>query len=87
MNEKQDAALRAASIGILRGKYLDEDAAAMHGQAVAVYVKSTPIPDDAPEIVNIVESVLRDHALATAMFHTHEAARFKAALIEAEATK
>lgn len=78
--------LKAAAIGILREKFHELDNAALRGQAVAIYVNSTPTPNSAHEVVKITEAVLKDHTLAVAIFNVNEAKRLKAALIKAEAT-
>ena len=81
---KNAEALKAAALGILREKRHEQDSESLRRQALAVYVNSTPTPDDSPDIVKITEAVFKEHAMAVALFHTREAERFESALTEAE---
>lgn len=76
-----------ASVAILKERFLEQDSKRKREQTYAIYANATPTPKDAHPAVHIVEAAFKEHTLAVANFHADEAARFKAALIKAEAAK
>jgi hypothetical protein len=86
MNAPDYETVRLASILILKDRHREQESKGNSEKVYAVYANATPTPDDAHPSVKIVEDVFKKHTLAVALFHANEAARFKAALIEAEAT-
>ena len=83
MSENADP-VRAASIGILKERFQEQDNKRKREMVYAIYTNATPTPADAHPTVHIVEEVFKAHVIATAKFHAVEAARFRAALEEAE---
>lgn len=83
MNENIDP-VQAASIGILKERFQEQDSKRKREMAYAIYANATPTPEDAHPAVHIVEEVFKAHTLAVAKFHAVEAVRFRAALEEAE---
>lgn len=80
-----DEAVQMASVGILKNRHREEESKCNQDQVYAIYANATPTPDDAHPAVKIVEEAYKAHAVARAVFHANEAARFKAALAAAEA--
>ena len=78
------AAVQLASVGILKERHRDQESKSNREQVYAIYVTATPTPDNAHPAVHIVEAVMKEHRLATAIFHANEAARFRAALAKVE---
>jgi hypothetical protein len=86
MSENTDL-VHVTSLAILKERFTFADSEAIRCKAYAVYGNSTPTPEDAHPAVKIVEAAVKANILAEAIFRTGEAARFKAAIIELEATK
>lgn len=86
MTEQSTDLVHLASIGILKERLHEQESKRKRERVYAIYTNATPTPDDAHPSVKIVEAVFKEHVLATANFHADEAARFRAALIEAEAS-
>jgi len=79
-----DEAVQLASVGILRERHREQESKSNREQVYAIYTNATPTPDNAHPAVKIVEAVIKEHVIATAVFHHAEAARFHAALAKAE---
>jgi hypothetical protein len=80
-----DEAVQMASVGILKARHREQESKGNQEKVYAIYANATPTPEDAHPAVKIVEEVFKEHTIAVAVFHANEAARFKAALIKAEA--
>jgi|GEM_PF-2612315 len=80
-----DEAVKMASVGILKERHREQKSKGNREQVYAIYANATPTPEDAHPAVKIVEAVIKEHVIATAIFHKNEAARFMAALAKAEA--
>jgi len=80
-----DEAVKMASVGILKERHREQESKGNREQVYAIYANATPTPEDAHPAVKIVEAVIKEHVIATAIFHKNEAARFMAALAKAEA--
>jgi hypothetical protein len=77
-------AVQMVSVGILKERHREQESKRNREQVYAIYVNATPTPDDAHPAVHIVEAVMKEHCLATAIFYANEEARFKAALAKVE---
>lgn len=77
--------VQLASVGILRERQREQESKRNREEVYAIYVNATPTPADAHPAVHIVEAVMKEHCVATAIFYANEEARFKAALAKVEA--
>lgn len=80
----RDAAVTQAAISILTEHHQTEQSNANREKVYAVYASATRPAVDADDAVKVVEKAIRDHVSAKAVFHSAEASRFAAALVELE---